>query len=154
MLKVGELTTSVGSSYVWQALKRPFRSADKRSQALLDTHIRNALRIVESSKELKGAFMKLVQMLSMRDDLLPAGGARGAVGGAVAGAADGLRRRSATQVKRELGSEPEKLFASFEPEAFAAASLGQVHRATLPQRRRRRRQGAVSRASTRRSSRI
>jgi predicted unusual protein kinase regulating ubiquinone biosynthesis (AarF/ABC1/UbiB family) len=26
---------------------------------------------------------------------------------------------------------PEKLFASFEPEAFAAASLGQVHRATL-----------------------
>ena len=27
--------------------------------------------IVDSSKELKGAFMKLVQMLSMRDDILP-----------------------------------------------------------------------------------
>ena len=71
VFKVGELATSVGSSYVWEALKSPFRSADKREQSLLDTHIRNAMRIVESSKELKGAFMKLVQMLSMRDDILP-----------------------------------------------------------------------------------
>src|SRR6266849_4980520 len=71
VLKVGELATSVGSSYVWQALRWPFRSADKREQALLDTHIKNAIRIVERSKELRGAFMKLVQMLSMRDDILP-----------------------------------------------------------------------------------
>ena len=71
MLKVGELATSVGSAYVWDALK--IRSAPGAAQAgLLDTHIRNAVRIVESSKELKGAFMKLVQMLSMRDDILPA----------------------------------------------------------------------------------
>src|SRR5262245_15430502 len=71
VLKVGELATSVGSSYVWQALRSPFRTTDSRQKALLDTHIRNALRVVERSKELKGAFMKLVQMLSMRDDILP-----------------------------------------------------------------------------------
>src|SRR5437773_9610024 len=72
VLKVGELATSVGSSYLWNALRSPFRSADKRQQALLDTHIKNALKIVERSKELRGAFTKLVQMLSMRDDILPA----------------------------------------------------------------------------------
>ena len=60
VLKVGELATSVGSSYLWQAVRAPFRSADKRQQALLDTHIKNALKIVERSKELRGAFTKLV----------------------------------------------------------------------------------------------
>src|SRR5512143_3220693 len=71
VLKVGELATSVGSSYLWQAVRSPFRSADKRQQALLETHIKNALKIVERSKELRGAFTKLVQLLSMRDDILP-----------------------------------------------------------------------------------
>jgi predicted unusual protein kinase regulating ubiquinone biosynthesis (AarF/ABC1/UbiB family) len=34
-------------------------------------------------------------------------------------------------VKKELGARPEDLFATWEPEPFAAASIGQVHRATL-----------------------
>jgi len=34
-------------------------------------------------------------------------------------------------VHNELGDDPENLFASFEKQAFAAASLGQVHRARL-----------------------
>ena len=130
VLKVGTLTTSVGSSYIWQALKRPFQAKDRHQRALLDTHIRNALRIVESSKELKGAFMKAVQMLSMRDDILPQE------------ALDVLKivqsdvppmsyAEIRSQLEAELGAAPEKLFASFEKEAFAAVSLGQVHRAVL-----------------------
>jgi predicted unusual protein kinase regulating ubiquinone biosynthesis (AarF/ABC1/UbiB family) len=35
------------------------------------------------------------------------------------------------QVRNELGADPEDLFETFETEAFAAASLGQVHRATM-----------------------
>jgi len=130
VLKVGELATSVGSSYVWQALRWPFRSADKREQALLDTHIRNAIRIVERSKELRGAFMKLVQMLSMRDDILPTEALRvlSVVQSSVPPMEYALIRK---QITRELGRPPEEVFAAFDEEAFAAASRGQVHKAQL-----------------------
>ena len=130
VFKVGELATSVGSSYVWEALKSPFRSAGKRQQSLLDTHVRNAMRIVESSKELKGAFMKLVQMLSMRDDIVPAEALK--ILSVVQSQVPPMEYREIrAQVKRELGAHPEQLFREFDQDAFAAASLGQVHRALL-----------------------
>jgi predicted unusual protein kinase regulating ubiquinone biosynthesis (AarF/ABC1/UbiB family) len=130
VLKVGTLTTSVGGSYLWQALKRPFQSVEQTERDLLDTHVRNAARIVEGSTELKGAFMKLVQMLSMRTDLLPPAALEvlSTVQSSVPPMDATTIRR---QLTRELGAPPEKLFAEFEDEAFAAASLGQVHRARL-----------------------
>lgn len=130
MLSVGRLTTSVGGSYLWQWLRRPFQSVSRAQEALLETHIRNAQRIVMRSEELRGAFMKLTQMLSMRGDLLPAE------------ALDVLKtvqssvppmpwERVREVLAAELGAPPEERFRSVEPQAFAAASLGQVHRAVL-----------------------
>jgi predicted unusual protein kinase regulating ubiquinone biosynthesis (AarF/ABC1/UbiB family) len=129
-LQVGSLTTSVSGSYLWHALKWPFRSAGKKEQELLDLHLKNALRIVESSRELRGAFMKLVQMLSMRSDLFPPEvlNILSVVQSSLPPMDHDLIR---DQVKKELGKYPEQLFESFEREAFAAASLGQVHRARL-----------------------
>jgi len=129
-LQVGSLTTSVGSSYLWHALKRPFQSAGKKEQELLDLHLKNALRIVDSSRELRGAFMKLVQMLSMRSDILPSEVVNilSVVQSSVPPMDYGLIR---AQVKTELSKYPEQLFKRFDREAFAAASLGQVHRARL-----------------------
>ena len=130
VLKVGGLATSVGSSYVWQALRWPFRSADESRKALLDTHIKNAIRTVERSKELRGAFMKLVQMLSMRDDILPTEALQvlSVVQSSVPPMDYPLIRK---QIIRELGRPPETVFAWFDVDAFAAASLGQVHKARL-----------------------
>ena len=127
---VGRLTTSVGGSYLWDALKRPFRSASRSEQALLETHIRNAQRVVARSHELRGAFMKLTQMLSMRSDLFPpeALDVLSVVQSQVPPMPYAKVRRVLTE---ELGAPPEEKFRRFEHEAFAAASLGQVHRATL-----------------------
>src|SRR6266851_7069130 len=127
---VGSVTGRVGASYLWSAIKRPFQSGERRESELLDTHLRNALRIVESSKQLRGAFMKMTQILSMRDDLFPteAIDVLSVVQSSVPPMDYPLIRK---RIVDELGAEPEKLFASFETEAFAAASLGQVHRARL-----------------------
>ncbi|HZP40031.1 MAG TPA: AarF/ABC1/UbiB kinase family protein [Candidatus Binatia bacterium] len=128
MLSVGRLTTAVGGSYLWQALKRPFQSASRADRALLEAHIRNAERVVGSSKELRGAFMKLAQILSMRQDLFPTEALE--VLSVVQSAVPPMPwAQVRAVVAAELGAPPEVRFRRFEPEAFAAASLGQVHRA-------------------------
>lgn len=129
-LKVGSLTTQVGGSYLLSALKRPFQSVDERQRELLDTHLKNAVRIVERSQELKGTFLKLMQMLSMRHDLLPPEvlDILSVVQSDVPPMPFAQIRK---QIVKELGRPPEELFASLEQEAFAAASLGQVHRGRL-----------------------
>jgi len=129
-LKVGSLTTQVGSNYLWSALKRPFQSVDERRREVLDTHLKNAMLIVEHSQELRGTFLKMMQMLSMRNDLLPAEVLEvlSVVQSEVPPMPFAMIRE---QIERELGKPPEKLFAELDPEAFAAASLGQVHRGRL-----------------------
>jgi predicted unusual protein kinase regulating ubiquinone biosynthesis (AarF/ABC1/UbiB family) len=74
--------------------------------------------------------MKLIQMLSMREDLLP-GEAIDILKATQASVPPMDYKLIAQQIRRELSKAPEQLFASFETEAFAAASLGQVHRARL-----------------------
>ena len=129
-LGVGTLATAVGGSYAWDALTQPFRSAEAGERARLDLHLKNALRIVERSRELRGAFMKLIQMLSMRGELFPSEvmDILSVVQSSVPPMEYPLIKR---QLRRELGANPKRVFGRFEKHAFAAASLGQVHRAEL-----------------------
>ncbi|MGD0074968.1 MAG: AarF/UbiB family protein [Candidatus Binataceae bacterium] len=129
-IRIGGLASQIGSSYLWTTLRKQFLSADAGQRELLDVHIRNARRIVEGSKELRGAFMKLIQMLSMRRDILP-DEALEVLKLTQSNVPPMDYKMIAEQVRRELGKKPEQLFASFEQHAFAAASLGQVHRARL-----------------------
>jgi predicted unusual protein kinase regulating ubiquinone biosynthesis (AarF/ABC1/UbiB family) len=129
-MKMGSLASQVGSSYLWSSLRRPFLNNARYEQELLDLHLRNARRMVEGSQQLRGAFMKLVQMLSMREDLLPLE-AIYILRTTQANVAPMDYRLISQQIRRELSKSPEQLFASFGTEAFAAASLGQVHRARL-----------------------
>ena len=80
---------------------------------------------------LKGPLMKAAQLISTIPDALPPEYARELAQLQANAPAMGwafVRRRMAT----ELGPDWQSKFASFEKEASFAASLGQVHRATLP----------------------
>jgi ubiquinone biosynthesis protein len=105
--------------FIAPALHLP--GADRRS---------GPVRLRLAFERLGGAWIKLGQMLALRFDLLPA---------AYCDELFKLLNRVAPFsyaevrgiIRQELGDEPDVVFASFEQESFAAASIGQVHRAVL-----------------------
>jgi len=89
-----------------------------------------AVRLRKVLEELGPTFIKLGQILSVRPDLVPLD---------LCYELSKLQDRVPPfgyedvkkQIKESFGSYPEKIFASFDPVPFAAASLGQAHRAQL-----------------------
>jgi ubiquinone biosynthesis protein len=88
------------------------------------------IRMRLAFEQLGGAWIKLGQMLALRFDLLPA-----AYCDELFRLLNRVAPFSYAEVREivhaELGGEPEVVFQSFEPNSFAAASIGQVHRAVL-----------------------
>ncbi|MEX2454789.1 MAG: AarF/UbiB family protein, partial [Rhodospirillaceae bacterium] len=103
------------------ALLAPRRRAARRK--------RPGQRLAAALTALGPAFVKIGQALSVRPDL---------VGDAIADDLRSLQDRlppfpageARAAIETELGKPVETLFATFEPEAVAAASIAQVHRAT------------------------
>jgi ubiquinone biosynthesis protein len=85
----------------------------------------------EMLDELGPTFVKFGQLLSTRPDVLPPD-----IIAELRGLQDDVRPFPFADVEQvveeELGLSIDKLFADFEERAVAAASIGQVHRATLP----------------------
>lgn len=122
----------VGVGVLGHRVKRPFLSAKdkKKDKEFIDE--KNAKILFKAFTQLRGTALKVAQMIGMEQGLLP----------------DSYRKeleKSFHQVPSlnrvlvrkvildELKGTPEKIFSQFEAEAFAAASLGQVHKAVLNQ---------------------
>ncbi|MDB5073728.1 MAG: transporter, partial [Candidatus Eremiobacteraeota bacterium] len=89
-----------------------------------------AERLRQACEELGPMFIKLGQMLSTRGDLLPE-----AYRAELAKLVDDVPPLPADVIaqviREELGAAPEAIFAVFDPEPLASASIGQVHTARL-----------------------
>jgi len=123
-----------GQASQWVRLRRA--GEDERLAKELALHARQAQRYADLMGGMKGAIMKLGQILSFVDSagLIPDAYQqvwKDALAGLRADAPPMDPALVANVVQAELGSPPDRVFAYFSPRPIAAASIGQVHAAEL-----------------------
>lgn len=126
--RLGKLGLSLTGSYLGYQAQNLFLSQEKRRDRRRRFQTQSSRRLRKELGSLKGAAMKLGQLLSLQTQALPEE--------AIAELANLQMHAPAmhptlarAQFRSSLGKNPEDVFSSFEAEPFAAASLGQVHNA-------------------------
>jgi ubiquinone biosynthesis protein len=118
-------------SYFALRLRARFHSDAWVEHALRDTHLRNARRIERAICDLQGLFIKVGQLISIMTNFLPEEFRR-----ELEGLQDAVPPRPYADIQarlcEELHKRPDELFASFDEQPIASASIGQVHLARLP----------------------
>jgi aarF domain-containing kinase len=130
MWTVSELSAQIALAYLALWVRKWFVGADAAQRQLMETNLRVGLKTFHRLGYLRGAMMKLGQVAGNLPHVLP---------DQVAETLDRLHFDAPPMhyslirevVRNEFGKEPEEMFLNFEKQAFAAASLGQVHRARL-----------------------
>ncbi|MCY0875611.1 MAG: AarF/UbiB family protein [Firmicutes bacterium] len=116
--------------YYWQIRFIVRFRAARRQELEARVFARAGARVRISALRLQGLIVKVGQFLSARADVLPLAFTRELTQLQDAVPAVPFSKIR-PQIESELGADLDALFAAFAPIATAAASLGQVHRATL-----------------------
>ncbi|MBQ0752643.1 MAG: AarF/ABC1/UbiB kinase family protein [Gammaproteobacteria bacterium] len=129
LMRLTGMTTSIATKVAGHQVKKLFQNeqaiARDREKLMRDV----GRQVASTLGEMKGAVMKVGQIASQMQDLLPE---------EIAEALTVLQKASAPmpfsiirrQLKHQLGDDPANLFKTFDEVPFAAASIGQVHKAT------------------------
>jgi predicted unusual protein kinase regulating ubiquinone biosynthesis (AarF/ABC1/UbiB family) len=135
--KVGTVIGSQGARYAGTRAANLARSKEKASEAMDARHLEAAERMVDVLGTMKGAAMKIGQLASFIDTEFIPEEYRELYQDKLSKLRSEAPSMSWKKVKSVLeeewdGEPVEELFEDFEHDATAAASIGQVHRAVLP----------------------
>lgn len=127
--RLAGMTASVAGQYAGQRARK-FLGREDDDAARSENYSRMADQIVDTLGELKGAVMKVGQIASQTQDFLPK---------EFSDALQKLQKEAppmpfeviTTQIAAELGKPIGELFEYLQEQPYAAASIGQVHRARL-----------------------
>jgi predicted unusual protein kinase regulating ubiquinone biosynthesis (AarF/ABC1/UbiB family) len=125
---LARLALRIGGRYVARSPRLVFASVERRGELRHDLALRTADDVAEELGSMKGALMKLGQMASYIDEDMPQT-FRATMARLQYNAPPMSPELARSVIVEELGDSPERLFARWDPLAFAAASIGQVHRA-------------------------
>nr|WP_319490780.1 AarF/ABC1/UbiB kinase family protein [uncultured Desulfobacter sp.] len=131
----GKTAAKTGGALLGYYAKRPFLSSQRRQIERTKAQEKSARSLFSGLTLLKGTALKVAQQLSLETGMLPEAVCR-ELSRAYHQVPPINKALVIKVVQKELGAAPEELFESFDLEAFAAASLGQVHRATAGDGRR------------------
>jgi predicted unusual protein kinase regulating ubiquinone biosynthesis (AarF/ABC1/UbiB family) len=134
--QVGSVVGSQGARYAGTRARNLTRARDEAAAALEQRHLEVAGQMVETLGRMKGAAMKIGQLASFIDTEFLPPEYRDLYQDKLAtlrSTAPPMPWKKVRGVLDEEWEEPvEELFEDFEHDAAAAASIGQVHRAVLP----------------------
>ena len=130
-MKLASMTASIATKTVSNSIKNLTADEEQKNAARSQLFQDIGIQIADTLGEMKGAVMKVGQIASQYKDIFPP---------EVAKAISKLQRQAPAmpfaeikaQVEKELGKPLDKIFKHFDETPFAAASIGQVHKAILP----------------------
>ncbi|MEA2027968.1 MAG: AarF/ABC1/UbiB kinase family protein [Campylobacterota bacterium] len=127
---IGKATLKIGIAKSKSLVKRKFLSSSKKEQEKKENNEKIAEIIMEALGEIKGVSVKIAQQIGLNLTFLPEEFITKLEQSF--NQIPPLNRAVVRKViKSEFNAYPHELFNSFDSEVFAAASLGQVHQATL-----------------------